>query len=211
VSFGAGLTVAGSVNFGSLVATGDIVASQFVVKSTGSDCSYAFQDESGTNRASVLWQHSTGSVLLYNAVGGGSLTLDQAQNITITNAALKPGGGPWLATSDARIKNVIGDYRMGLDQILALEPVQFTYRGNDTPDADSLSPHAAVAANQTPFVGLIAQQVETIFPGMVMRREGFIDGVKVDDLRDLDTSSLIFALVNAVKTLKAEIEVLKAR
>ena len=43
------------------------------------------------------------------------------------------------------------------------------------------------------------------------QREGWIDGVKVDDLRNLNTSELVFALVNAVKTLAAEVNALKAR
>ena len=48
-------------------------------------------------------------------------------------------------------------------------------------------------------------------PGMVGQHEGFIDGKKVADLRTVDTSELIYALVNCVKQLKAEIEELKAR
>jgi hypothetical protein len=44
---------------------------------------------------------------------------------------------------------------------------------------------------------------------MVTKRAAFIDGVAVNDLRDLDTSSLIFALVNAVKTLAARLAALE--
>ena len=61
----------------------------------------------------------------------------------------------------------------------------------------------------TEFVGFVAQELETVFPDMVSQREGYIDGEAVTDLRDVDVSSLIYALVNSVKQLKAEIEALK--
>jgi hypothetical protein len=137
-----------------------------------------------------------------------------------TNKPYMAGGGPWLATSDARIKNVLGDYEHGLDEVLALQPVRYTYKGNDTdygaavkaddavPYADS--PHNKVATDSTEFIGLIAQAVETVLPEMVTQRNGMIDGQAVTDLRALDTGPLIFALLNAVKTLSARVEALEA-
>jgi hypothetical protein len=44
---------------------------------------------------------------------------------------------------------------------------------------------------------------------MVEKIVGYIDGATVDDLRSLDTTPLIFALVNAVKTLAARVEALE--
>ena len=41
---------------------------------------------------------------------------------------------------------------------------------------------------------------------MVSKRAGYIDGQPVSDLRDVDTSSLVFALCNCIKELNAEIE-----
>jgi hypothetical protein len=51
----------------------------------------------------------------------------------VVGSAWKPGGGPWGDSSDARIKNVIGDYQNGLDAIRTLRPVKYTFIGNDTP------------------------------------------------------------------------------
>ena len=48
-------------------------------------------------------------------------------------------------------------------------------------------------------------------PSMVSKQGGLIDGKEVSDLRTLDTSELIYALVNSVKELKAEIDELKAK
>jgi hypothetical protein len=145
-------------------------------------------------------------------------------------SAFKTGGGPWLDSSDARIKTVQGEYTGGLDAVLALRPVRFTYKGNDTatalldrldPDgkvaerAENAGPYPASSHHQAArdgkvFVGLVAQEAELALPGMVTQREGFIDGKPVTDLRDLDTGELIYALVNSVKELKAELDALKA-
>jgi len=161
------------------------------------------------------------------------LTIDIAGALLVYGGAYKPGGGAWTASSDARIKNELGDYTRGLDEIVALRPVYYTYKGNDTPSApahfktgdeekDEISAslpltvpypnsaHKTVAEAGTKYAGLIAQEVEAVIPEMVTKRSGYIDGAAVEDLRDLDTTPLIFALINAVKELKARIEVLEA-
>lgn len=144
-----------------------------------------------------------------------------------SSTAWKAGGGAWTAISDSRIKNVLSDYNDGLDKVLRLHPIIFTYKGNDT-STDELAPslsdkkhddniapyrssaHYQAAKDQEKFVGFIAQELEEIFPTMVNKREAYIDGMKVNDLRDNNTSELIFALVNAVKTLHDRIATLEA-
>ena len=96
--------------------------------------------------------------------------------------AYKPGGGPWQDTSDARIKTVDGDYTHGLAELLALRPVVYRYKGNDSFVEKEASSHAR-AAGETNFIGLVAQEAETVLPECVTQREGWIDGVKIDDLR----------------------------
>jgi hypothetical protein len=71
--------------------------------------------------------------------------------------------------------------------------------------------HAETAKRRTKFVGLVAQEVEAVFPGMVGKMAGFIDGKPVQDLRTLDMTPLTFALINAVKALLGRIEQLEAR
>jgi hypothetical protein len=66
-----------------------------------------------------------------------------------------------------------------------------------------------VAISQRKFAGLVAQEVQAIFPEMVTERAGYIDGVAVNDMRDIDTTPLLFALINAVKELKARVEALE--
>ena len=98
----------------------------------------------------------------------------------------KPNGGPFTATvSDARAKTVIGEYNLGLDEVLKLRPVTYVFKGNDTQDNrlsalygwpdDPAQPrtltapyrastHYQIALDQKQFVGLIAQDVETGIP-----------------------------------------------
>jgi len=145
--------------------------------------------------------------------------------------AYKPGGGVWGDSSDERIKTVLCEYDSGLDAILALQPVVYTFKGNDTPAPPAAgpsrhdeepqpapkaapfpnSPHYGVATEGQEFIGLIAQAVEAVMPEMVTRRDGFIDGQAVTDLRDLNTGPLVFALINAIKELTARIEALETR
>jgi hypothetical protein len=138
--------------------------------------------------------------------GNSALELDGDGALGIGGQAYKPGGGPWGDSSDARIKTVERGYELGLNEILELRPVVYRYRGNDAAPGK-----ASKRPRDRSFVGLVAQEVERVFPGMVTKRKGFVDGREVDDLRDLDTTELIFALVNAVQTLAAEVAELKAR
>jgi hypothetical protein len=150
----------------------------------------------------------------------------------------KPGGGAWVDSSDARIKNVQGDFTRGLDAVAALRPVTYTFKGNDThePPAAAVeaptfdaqgkeipksakrtpetapypnSAHYDAATKQTKYAGLIAQEVQSVLPEMVTSQAGYVDGQAVSDLLTLDTTPLIFALVNAVKELKARVEALE--
>jgi hypothetical protein len=147
-----------------------------------------------------------GGSFSFSASSGSIMEADPGGQLGIYGQAYKPGGGPWINSSDARIKTVQGPYELGLNEILDLKPVVYRFKGNDAAPGKQ----SRTAADRS-FVGLVAQEVESVFPGMVTRRKGHIDGREVDDLRDLDTNELIFALVNAVKTLAAEVAELKAR
>jgi hypothetical protein len=45
---------------------------------------------------------------------------------------------------------------------------------------------------------------------MVRHTHGWIDGVEVNDLLELDTNPLVYTLINAVKELAARVEALEA-
>jgi hypothetical protein len=50
-------------------------------------------------------------------------------------------------------------------------------------------------------IGLVAQQVENIMPEMVRQVEGVIAGETVNDLREMDSTPLLFAMLNAMKEI----------
>lgn len=91
-------------------------------------------------------------------------------------------------TSDIRLKNVSGDNRAGLKEINALEVKNYTYK-NDK--------------EKTPHVGVIAQQLQKIFP----------DAVTKDDkgyLR-IRTEDIFYAMVNSIKDLFKQLQDLTAK
>jgi hypothetical protein len=166
-----------------------------------------FNYYTGANVASIVAVGSptgTTNTLTLNK-GSASLQLDAANDFIFTGSgtAQKQGGGSWAAISDARIKTVDGEYAAGLEAVLALRPVVYRYKGNH----DALS-HPYYPPHKQ-FVGLIAQEAEGVMPDLVTLHEGTIDGQQVTDLRALDPSNLIYALINAVKELKAELEALR--
>jgi len=143
-----------------------------------------------------------------------------SNRFAISNLAYKPGGGMWADSSDLRVKTITGNYRHGLAELEQLRPVTYTFRGNETNTAAEPprgeppyqdSPHWRQALAATEFVGLIAQDCETVMPELVSQRAARIDGVLVNDLRDLDTGPLLFALINAVKELSARVRELESR
>ena len=179
---------------------------------------------------------ATGETGLYNnSTGMQYYSRAGDKGFFVGGQAYKPAGGAWADSSDARIKNVLGNYENGLDAVLQLQPVRYTFKGNDTPaqvmpsgdpvlqfDADGKlkqgkvavvpyanSPHGIGVAG-TEYIGLIAQAVEGYMPEMVTQHAATIDGQPVSDLRVLDTTPLLYALVNSIKTLVARIEVLEA-
>jgi hypothetical protein len=163
-----------------------------------------------------MWERTQGTLYWQrNGVTGFALQFDS----TLVNygaTCAKPGGGAWADSSDARIKNVHGDYVSGLAEVVGLMPRRFSYKGNETnenpvmrKDGDPTieSPHSQVLGRE--FIGLVAQDAETVMPEMVTHKTASIDGKEVTDMRILDSGPLIYALVNAVKELSARIEALE--
>jgi hypothetical protein len=239
------LQVNGSVNINSslgVAGTGGINATAGPVQarngmyiySTGGDVYLYCCDSGGSGRGYHGWQASNGNCLMYNAIGGGQCYMDQSnQFVTSAANAYKVGGGAWAASSDIRIKNVQGEYKSGLQEIIKLKPVIFTYKGNDTQNADvddtplasiegfvktqsieapyPASIHYNDAIKGTLFTGLVADDVIKVLPEMVSFARKFIDGEEVDDFKHLDTSNLAYAFINAIKELNARLSAIEAK
>ena len=88
------------------------------------------------------------------------------------------GGDKMSWPSDSRLKNIGLENKAGLEQIKQLKVVNYTYKKDD---------------QKVPHVGVIAQDLQKVFPAAVEKgRDGFLK-VRMEDM--------FFAVVNAVKEL----------
>jgi hypothetical protein len=182
------MTITGTLGANEVASSTDVTAGGTISATVGFNC----QSANGQTTLGL----TAPSVATWQNVGiPSNLQLDNGGNFVFNGPgqAVKAGGGPWVAPSDARIKTELGDYELGLAEVLALRPIVFEYKGND----------------HRRFTGFIAQELEQIFPAMVMSQPGYIDGKAVTDFRYADIGELTYALVNAVKTLAARIAALE--
>ena len=214
LTVGTTLTVGGALNVGgagwfattlnvggAVGAAGGANAAQFLVNGSSTVLGNSvLQFASG-------WSIAYGGSISFNGGGVELAEMDAGGAFGITGQGYKPGGGSWANSSDARVKTVEGRYELGLDQVLQLEPVVYRFRGNDAAPGKVSK---TLRVRDKSFVGLVAQDVESIFPGMVTQRKGYVDGQEVDNFRDLDTSELVYALINSCKELAARVQALEA-
>jgi hypothetical protein len=119
----------------------------------------------------------SGSVYLYsgNSNNNRVATLGDIYNITMT-------------TSDARLKNISGDSSIGLNEIMQLKVKNYTMK-NDK--------------KKTPKVGVIAQELQKIFPHSVSTdARGYLR---------ISREEIFWACVNAIKELNNKIQDIVAK
>jgi len=95
----------------------------------------------------------------------------------------KSTGTSWINASDRRLKNIVGKYEYGLEEILQLRPVRFTYKNDNLLGLPS----------DKPVVGFVAQEVEKVIPEAVRTR--------TDGYLELDVDPIHWAAVNAIQDL----------
>lgn len=166
------------------------------IGSTGSAGAFLANQIPGGTVASATLGTLTHGILADGPLGGLAIEANGDvlfnDNLTVSGAtAERPGGGPWDAVSDARVKDVKGEYTKGLDEIVELNPVEYSYKEGNEMNYDST----------VEYVGLIAQEVQNVFPEAVSET--------VSGLLQLDANPINVALINAVKELKAQNDELK--
>ena len=135
-----------------------------------------------TSNWNIGWDGSTN--LLYNF--GGSL-----QTYFTTSGAAYNTTGTWGTVSDQRIKQNITPAPSYLNSLCQLNVVNYNLVDNDKK-----------------MLGFVAQQVETVMPGLV--ETGNNAQYNITDFKSIKTSVMIPMLVQAIQELKAEIDALKA-
>jgi hypothetical protein len=140
----------------------------------------------------VFGSEDTAETLLYGNVGINS------DNPTATLEVMGDAvnsTGVWGVYSDARLKNDVHEYEDGLDVVLKLEPVTFTYNGTE----------GLLTGSQ--HIGLLAQDVERVAPYMVTTHRGR----DLDDVRTMSPQALPYLLVNAFKDLQDQLSAMRSR
>lgn len=101
-------------------------------------------------------------------------------NVYLNGTVYTPTGAV-AQSSDIRKKNILGEYKSGLDDIMKIKTYNFTYKNN----------------TKTKRVGVIAQELKKIFPNAVLTDdEGFL-AIRMEDM--------FYAVINAVKELNNKV------
>lgn len=123
-------------------------------------------------------------------------------NLTISGAGYQPGGGPWTASSDIRVKKNIQTYTKSLEELYTLSPVSYQYNGK----------YGTVSDGKT-YTGFVAQDLlSTPFASMVStskHKDPATD--QTTEVYVVNTAELVFALLNTVKELDARIKILEGK
>lgn len=136
-------------------------------------------------------------------VVGASLTGKGTQTAFIggTNGAYNAKNvTTWETTSDQRIKKNIVPFNQGLDVLNQIQVKNFEYRSKE--EITELDPSVAVERSGVQ-IGIIAQELQQVLPQCVTENSTGVLSVNTD--------SLVWYLINAVKQLSAEVEQLKQR
>jgi hypothetical protein len=147
---------------------------------------------SGSGTKNVILQPTAGNVGIGTTSPGSQLTLS-------LDSATKPTTNTWTIASDSRIKTVKGEYSKGLAEICQIRPIIYEYNGK-----------GGFVADGKEGISIIAQELMEIFPECIGVFKGKLDenGEEID-LYNYNGHAITFALINAIKELKANFDQLK--
>ncbi|MCM2354769.1 MAG: tail fiber domain-containing protein [Pseudobdellovibrio sp.] len=139
--------------------------------------------EAGVEKYGVAVARATG----YVGIGMNSAAaypLDVNGDIRISGTPYRNGGdSAWIVPSDARLKDVSGNYNRGLREIANIDTIYFNYKKDNPKQIDS----------SVKYTGVLAQQVQKQIPEAVKEdKDGFLS---------LNTTPIFWAMLNAVKEL----------
>lgn len=159
----------------------------------GSSNGFAFRERSAVDPSVVrLYLASGGNV------GIGTTTPSYQLQLS-TDSAAKPATSTWTIASDERLKTVLGDYEKGLDAICALRPVRYEYNGL-----------GGMVADGKEHISIVAQEAREVFPECIGTFVGKLheDDEEETELLNYNGHAVTFALINAIKELKARLDAL---
>jgi hypothetical protein len=150
-------------------------------------------DGGSANTGQYLWNTVDGTgtawaerMRLSNAGNLGIGTTTPGYKLHVVGSAGLSTGTAWTNASDLRLKDITGDYDLGLSEIMRLHTVRFTYKQNNA---------LGIPAGSL-RTGFIAQEVREVIPEAVIERE--------DGYLELNVDPIHWAVVNAVKELGSD-------
>ena len=140
--------------------------------------------------ADILFYFNEDDSMVLHENGRVSIGVDVIPNalLTVDGTASKPGGGSWLGFSDERLKSIEGSFDSGLDEIMKLNPVRYSYSKNNPLKL----PH------EGEYIGLSAQEVQDVVP------EAVTEGT--DGYLMLNNDPLMWTMLNAIKEQQQQIQ-----
>jgi len=124
-----------------------------------------------------------------NRVGIGTAAPDQ--KLSVNGDASKVGGGSWQSFSDARLKNISGPFKRGLNAVMRLQPLRYEYKQNNPVGITPNGEH----------IGLTAQNVQQVIPEAV--------NANANGYLMVNNDPIIWTMLNAIKEQQQEIQELK--
>ena len=122
------------------------------------------------------------------------------------NSAGKPTSNVWTVVSDARLKTNVHPYEEGINELMKINPVWFTYTGEANMPKET-------------GVGVLAQELQKIAPYMVKEWTYTPNDLASDELEKessmskqylgVDNGAMTYMLINAIKEQQKMIEELK--
>lgn len=174
-------------------------------KSSGAGETIIAYNKGGGSTGGLAFSNNDGGV--YNErmriTSGGNVgigtTSPSYQLQLSTDSAAKPTSALWTIASDERIKENINSYTKGLNELLKINPITYDYNG------------LGGFKKGKGGVGIIAQEIAEILPDSVSSIKGKLNETDEEeiDILNFNGHELTYILINAVKELKAEIEILK--
>jgi endosialidase-like protein/collagen triple helix repeat protein/trimeric autotransporter adhesin len=161
----ADLHIRGDSALGSILVTPSLSQSNsqiFLAEQQSTSFGMIMRYDGAANQLHFIAQQSGGEtnpLVSINRSSAGSVgigTTAPVFKLEVNGSAGKPGGGSWSNSSDRRLKNNIVDLDGSLERLLQLRGVTYEYKDPD-----------AIHELHGTRIGMIAQEVETVFPDWV--------------------------------------------
>lgn len=143
-----------------------------------------------------VYQANSNSDWAVNATSGSICNFYSDNGALVYAGSISVNGNvtTYGSVSDYRIKENVTPVANALAVVEKLNPVDFTWKGSNVKGQS-----------------FIAHELQELFPGAVMGQKDAVKDDGTPDYQNIDTSCLIATLVAAVKELKVELDLLKAK